>query len=65
MPGYAARAGNSLDSNVLQRVTVAPEFASPGYDQLLPGATLLLTDAPVQPNATGKAVTVITVGDEY
>ena len=35
------------------------------YDQLVPGTTLVLTDAAVLPKTTGKAMTVISSdGDE-
>jgi len=64
MPGYAARVGTSIDPNASSRVTVAPEFAHLVYDQLQPGTTLLLTDAPVLPRTTGRSMTVITSDDE-
>jgi hypothetical protein len=64
LPGYSARQGTSLDPEAVRRVAVPPGFASLVYDQMVPGTTLVLTDAPVQPRTTGKAMTVITAEDE-
>ena len=64
MPGYAAKPGTTLDSEATRRVAVSPEFASLVYDQLVPGTTLVLTDAAVMPKTTGTAMTVITAEDE-
>ena len=60
MPGYAAREGADIDPAVAARVRVPPDFARVIYDELVPGATLVLTDAPILPKTTGKAMTVIT-----
>jgi hypothetical protein len=64
MPGYAAKPGNTIDSEVVRRVTVPPEFARLVYDQLVPGTTVVLTDAAVLPKTTGAAMTVITAEDD-
>ncbi len=64
LPGYAARPGAMLDPEAVKRVSVAPEFAARVYDQLTPGTTLVLTDAAVLPETTGKALTVLSTGDE-
>jgi hypothetical protein len=63
LPGYAARPGASLDVEAVKRVSVAPEFAELVYDQLVPGTTLVLTDAPILPESTGEALTVLSAGD--
>jgi hypothetical protein len=60
MPGYAARPGQGIDPVVAARVRVPPEFAAHVYEQLVPGATLVLTDARILPDTTGKPMTVIT-----
>ena len=60
MPGYAARPGDSLDPAVVSRVRVPPAFAERVYDLLIPGTTLVLTDAKILPDTTGKSMTVIT-----
>ena len=41
-------------SDAVRRVSVAPGFASLVYDQMVPGTTLVLTDAPIQPRTTGR-----------
>jgi len=64
LPGYSARQGTSLDPEAVGRVSVPPGFASLVYDQMVPGTTLVLTDAPVQTRATAKAMTVITAEGE-
>jgi len=64
LPGYSARPGTSLDPEAVRRVAVPPGFASLVYDQMVPGTTLVLTDAPVQPRSTGKAMTVVTAEGE-
>jgi hypothetical protein len=63
LPGYSARPGAALDTQAIRRVAVPPEFASLVYDQMVPGTTLVLTDAPVLPRTTGEAMTVITAED--
>ena len=60
LPGYAARPGTSLDTDAVRRVAVPPDFASLVYDQMVPGTTLVLTDARVLPGTTGESMTVIT-----
>jgi len=64
MPGYAATPGAKIDSEIVRRVTVSPEFAKLIYDELKPGTTLVLTDAAVMPKTTGQEMTVITAEDE-
>jgi hypothetical protein len=64
MPGYSARVGTTLDSEVVSRVTVSPEFGQLVYDQMKPGTSLVVTDAAVLPKTTGPAMTVITAEDE-
>lgn len=64
LPGYAAQPGATLDREAVRRIAVPPEFAALVYDQLVPGTTLLLTDAAVLPKTTGQAMTVITAEDE-
>jgi hypothetical protein len=63
MPGYAAKPGTSLDVDTVRRVAVTPEFGQLVYDQLVPGTTLLVTDASILPRTTGTKLTVITAED--
>ncbi len=63
LPGYApAAAGEQLDPQSAGRVVLPPKFAKGVYDALLPGATLVVTDASVLPQTTGKALTVLSTG---
>lgn len=64
LPGYAAKPGTALDVEAVRRVTPAAEFARLVYDQMQPGTTLVLTDAPIQPRTTGRAMTVLTGEDD-
>jgi hypothetical protein len=64
LPGYSTKPGAALDAEAIRRVAVPPEFASQVYDQMVPGTTLVLTDAPVLPKTTGEPMTVITTDDE-
>jgi hypothetical protein len=64
LPGYAARPGMSLDVDAVRRVAVPPEFAAQVYGQMVPGTTLVLTDAPILPKTTGESMTVITAEDD-
>jgi hypothetical protein len=64
MPGYSALPGATLDPEAVRRISVPSEFASLVYDQLVPGTTLVLTDAPILPKTnSGQAMTVITAED--
>lgn len=64
MPGYEAKPGNTLDPAIVANIRVPPDFATEVYDELAPGSTIVLTDAAILPQTTGKAMTVITTGDE-
>ncbi len=60
MPGYQSAPGMALDPEAVRRVRVPTEFGQQVYDQLQPGGTLVLTDAPVLPKTTGPGLTVLT-----
>jgi hypothetical protein len=64
LPGYAVKPGTSLDPEAARRVVASPDFARLVYDQMVPGTTLVLTDAPALPRNTGEAMTVITADDQ-
>ena len=64
MPGYEAKPGNTLDPAIVANIRVPPDFAAKVYDELAPGSTIVLTDAAILPQTTGKAMTVITTDDE-
>jgi hypothetical protein len=64
LPGYAAGKGTpvTLDPDSAGRVRLPARFAKGVYDALVPGATLVVTDASVLPRTTGEALTVLTAG---
>ena len=64
MPGYEAKPGNTLDPALVANIRVPPDFAAEVYDVLAAGSTLVVTDAAILPQTTGKAMTVITADDE-
>ncbi|MCJ7451902.1 MAG: L,D-transpeptidase [Steroidobacteraceae bacterium] len=63
MPGYADSAGTDLSSVVGGRVRMPQDFAGQVYPLLVPGTTLLVTDAPVLEENSGKQMTVIGSGN--
>lgn len=64
LPGYTANLDMALDNEAAKRVAVLPEFSRLVYEQLMPGTTLVLTDAAILPKTTGQTITVITAEDE-
>jgi hypothetical protein len=62
MPGYDATTDNSLPSVVGGRIHLPQDFAAQVYPLLTPGTTLLLTDAPVLEENSGKQMTVMGAG---
>jgi hypothetical protein len=64
LPGYAAGKGTpvTLDPLSAGRVRLPAKFARGVYDALVPGATLVVTDASVLPRTTGEALTVLSAG---
>jgi hypothetical protein len=66
LPGYAGGNGgkrtDTLDPTTAGRVRLPAMFAKGVYDALVPGATLLVTDASVFPKTTGEALTVLSTG---
>jgi len=62
MPGYDATTDNSLPSVVGDRIHLPQDFAAQVYPLLTPGTTLLLTDAPVLEENSGKQMTVMGAG---
>jgi hypothetical protein len=62
MPGYDATTDTSLPSVVGGRIHLPQDFAAQVYPLLEPGTTLLLTDAPVLEENSGKQMTVLGAG---
>jgi len=62
MPGYDATTDTSLPSVIGDRIHLPQDFAAQVYPLLTPGTTLLLTDAPVLEENSGKQMTVMGAG---
>ena len=63
MPGYGDAAGTDLASVVGGRLRMQQEFAKLLYPLLVPGTTMLVTDAPVLEENTGQRMTVMGSGN--
>ena len=63
MPGYRDAAGSDLPHLVGGRMRVPQDFARSLYPLLVPGTTLLVTDAPVLEESTGSKLTVMGAGN--
>ena len=59
MPGHFDAEGRDLAHVVTTRIKLPPEFAKTLFPLLVPGTTLLVTDAPVLEENTGGKVQVI------
>lgn len=64
MPGYEAKPGSTFDPAIVSAIGVPPDFAAKVYDVLASGSTIVLTDAAILPQTTGKAMTVITADEQ-
>jgi hypothetical protein len=63
MPGYRDAAGSELSAVAGGRVRIPQDFARSLYPLLVPGTTLLLTDAPVLEENSGAKLTVLSSGN--
>jgi len=63
MPGYGGSIGNQLGMAVGGRMRLPQDFAKLLYPLLVPGTTLLVTDAPMLEENTGHSLTVMDAGD--
>ena len=59
VPGHAGEAGKPADTTVLSAADMPPAFATALRSVLAPGATVLVTDAPLNATTTGKSLTVL------
>ena len=59
VPGHAGEAGKPADMTVLSGAEMPPAFASALRSVLSPGATILVTEAPLTATTTGKPLTVM------
>jgi hypothetical protein len=60
VPGHADEAGRTLTPEGLARVRMPKPFLDALRPALTAGSTLVLTDAPILPQTTGTALTVVT-----
>ncbi len=60
--GYRDSAGSDLSEIVASRVRLPQAFGQAVYPLLVPGTTLLITDAPVLEENTGHPLTVLDLG---
>ena len=63
MPGYRDAAGSDLSHLVGGRMRIPQDFARSLYPLLVPGTTLLVTDAPVLEENSGSKLTVMSSGN--
>jgi hypothetical protein len=63
MPGYGDAAGTELTSVVGGRLRMPQDFARLLYPLLVPGTTMLVTDAPVLEENQGTKMTVMASGN--
>jgi hypothetical protein len=63
MPGYGETTGTDLASVVGGRIRMPQDFSRELYPLLVPGTTLLVTDAPVLEENSGRQMTVMGAGD--
>ena len=60
VPGYASDGKRPLDPAAAARVSIPPEFAKAVYPLLIPGTTMMVTDAAVLESTTGTRLAVVT-----
>jgi hypothetical protein len=60
VPGHAEDAGRTLTAADFGRVRLPQGFLDALRPVLVPGATLVVTDAPILPDTTGMSMTVVT-----
>jgi hypothetical protein len=63
MPGYGGFTSNQLGAVVGGRMRLPQDFATQLYPLLVPGTTLVVTDAPILEENTGHALTVMGAGN--
>ena len=60
VPGHEGEKGRVLDPAQVVRVSMPPDFRAEVRSLLVPGATLVVTDAPVLDHTTGVPMTIVT-----
>lgn len=62
VPGQGDAGGVALSAQQMARVTLPPAFVAATQPLLVPGTTLLVTDAPILPDGPAPALTVVSNG---
>jgi hypothetical protein len=65
VPGQEAIAGQALDPSEVARVRFPHGFLAAVQTAIVPGTTLVVTDAPVLPHTTGQEITIIANGPPH
>ena len=65
VPGHGAEDGKPLDASVMAQAVMPAAFEAEVRKILTPGATILVTQAAVLPDTTGKAMTLMTSDWEH
>jgi hypothetical protein len=59
VPGHSGEAGKPADMTIMSGTDMPPAFVTALRSIVKPGTTILLTEAPVKPDTTGKTMTVL------
>jgi hypothetical protein len=59
VPGHGGEAGQALDTSILNQLRLPRRFHEAVNTALVPGTTVLVTQAPVLPEHTGKTMTIL------
>jgi hypothetical protein len=64
VPGHAGKGGKPLDTSVLSQMRMAHPFYQSLREAIVPGTTVLVTQAPVLPQNSGQRLTIIASRDQ-
>ena len=60
VPGHMDEAGKPVDMSILSHAALPPPFLAALSSQIVPGTSMLVTQAPLSAGSTGKSLTVLT-----
>ena len=64
VPGHAGEMGQPIDAAILNQLRLPHEFYQRLSEIIVPGTTILVTEAPVLPQNSGKPMTIIASADQ-
>lgn len=64
VPGHAGEMGQPIDAAILNQLRLPHEFYQRLSEIIVPGTTILVTEAPVLPHNSGKPMTIIASADQ-